>query len=348
VSKTKNKSSFVSKRVTIREVAKKANVSVTTVSHALSGNGRVNEATRTRIIHVVKELNYIANPQARSLKTKQTMMLLALLPGGDPENINLHSPFISDILIGAAEGAISKGYILSVAGHDALSSSSFSLTQFDGVLLVDPAEHDDVMNVLESFDVSVATIGRQLGVEKISTEIDNDYADSMNKILQHLHKQGYKRLALLTTDQPISYSIDSKNACNEWFKQYGDLKAQIKEVKGYPSFEAGLKATRLLIASKTRPDVIVATTESLALGALQAINEAQLSLPADIGLVSMVDSRRLATAKDPITAIDLHARRLGQTAADILIKQLKKEPTPKCVEVSTELLPRKSTLRLGN
>lgn len=345
--KAKKPSPLASKRVTIRDVAKSANVSITAVSHTLSGNGRVKEATRIRIMQVVKELDYIANPQARSLKTNQTMMLLALLPGGDPENINLHSSFISDILIGAAEGAISRGYILSVAGHDALSSSSFSHTQFDGALIVDPAEHDEVINTLEPFDVPVVTIGRQLDGASRSTVIDNDYVDSMNKILEHLQEQAYKRLALLTTDQPVSYSIDSKNACNEWFEKHGQLKAMIKEVKGYPSFEAGLKATRQLIARKNPPDVIVTTTESLALGALQGINEAQLTLPDSIGLVSMVDSRRLAAAKNPITAIDLHARRLGQTAADTLIGRLKKELTPNSVKVPTELLVRKSTLRLG-
>ena len=93
--------------------------------------------------------------------------------------------------------------------------------------------------------------------------------------------------------------------------------------------------------------MIVTTTESLAPGALQGINQAQLTLPDSIGLVSMVDSWRLAAAQDSITAIDLQARRLGQTAADTLIGRLKKEPTPNSVKVPTELLVRKSTLRFG-
>src|SRR3954453_2463514 len=102
--------------VTIWDVSRAAGVSVTTVSQALNGQGRVNPDTREKVIRVAGELNYVASPIARALKFGQTMTLVAEMPG-TAEEVGLDSAFLQDVLLGAAATAIEAGYILAIIGR---------------------------------------------------------------------------------------------------------------------------------------------------------------------------------------------------------------------------------------
>src|SRR5690349_1709004 len=104
-----------SSRVTIKDVSRRAQVSVTTVSHALTGHGRVGADTRARILAVAEELGYVANPHAKALKSGRTMTVIAELPA-TAEAGGLDSAFLRDVLIGAAEQAMETGYLLAIAG----------------------------------------------------------------------------------------------------------------------------------------------------------------------------------------------------------------------------------------
>jgi DNA-binding LacI/PurR family transcriptional regulator len=334
--------------VTIRAVAERANVSLTTVSHALSGKGRVGAATRERVMRAVEELGYVANRQARALKTGQTMTLLAVLPSTESAMSTLHSAFVADILLGAADKAIAEGYLVTVAGRATLADNPGPLSsRYDGAIIVDPSPRDPLIATLHERGVPVVTIGRLLDQQQPTAWVDNDYSDGVLKVLRHLHEAGFERPALLTTRQRVSYSLASIAAFKTWATATGGAKPLIQYVNGYPNVDNGSAATRELLASRDRPDAIIATTEPLSVGALRATQTEGLTLPDDIGLASINDSERLRAAATPVTALDLRATEVGRSALELLVSLLEDPQAggERFTVVTTDLVVRRSTRR---
>lgn len=331
---------------TIREVARLAAVSVTTASQALNGKGRVNAETRERVLRAAKQLGYAPNPQARALKTGKSMTLLAVLPGSELNSASLHSAYISDILSGAADQAIGAGYLLSIAGHAALSRSRLlNALLIDGVLFIDPRQNDPLISKFLADRTPVVTIGRPSDQPTVPI-VENNYGEGMQRIFEHLRENGYRRPALLTTRTKVSYAIDSIEAFKRLSLEIGADRPLIRYSKGYPSIDSGAEATRSLLASELRPDVVIATTEPLALGAFQAFSERGLQMPDDIGLVSMTDSIRLASAQTAVTALDLRPTSVGRAAIQVLLQGIARAASmPRHTEVPTELFIRASTAK---
>lgn len=331
--------------VTIRAVADRAHVSPTTVSHALSGKGRVAAETRERVIAAVRELGYVANREARALKTGQTMTLLAVLPGA-PRSSSLHSAFISDLLIGAAETALEAGYLVTVAGRSSAARSPALSSRFDGAVVVDPPARDPLLGSLTAARVPVVTIGRVLDRQQPPFSVDNDYADGILKVLRHLKDAGFKAPALLTTRQRVSYALVAIAAFKSWAADAG-VRPRIEYVKGYPDVENGRQAATRLLRQRPAPDAVIAATEPLSVGALRAAQGLGLAVPDDVGLASIHDSERLRAATVPITALDLRATELGRKAFALLISILEHPgfELERSTVVTTELIVRDSTAR---
>jgi DNA-binding LacI/PurR family transcriptional regulator len=333
--------------ITIRDVAKHANVSLTTVSHTLSGHGRVSSETRARVLNSVKELGYVASPQAKGLKTGQSMTFLALLPVSESGDSGLHSAFISDVLIGAADMAIEKGYFLTVAGQSSFSQRPVAPSlRFDGLFLIDPAEDFDLTSTFGSIKVPIVSIGRLPRQSTPVVVVNNDYFDGMEKILDHFKGEGYKNIALLSADMSASFAVDSRKAYLSWIEKHSNTNPLIQFCGDYPTLENGRQATYNLLTNNHDVDAIVATTEPLAIGAFNAIQEIGKKLPVDVGLVSMTDSGRLESALTPISALDLRAREIGETVIQTLLKKLRgDERVGDQVSVASDLLVRASSRR---
>lgn len=329
---------------TIRAVALMANVSITTASQALNSKGRVNAETRERVIRAAKELGYVPNSQARALKTGQSTTLLVVLPGDEYNGLGLHSAYISDILTGAADEAIRQGYLLSIAGHATLSQTALlSQLRIGGALFIDPVETDMPAKRFLHSGIPAVTIGRLAEHGEVGA-VENDSDQAMETIFAHLATNGYRTPALLTTRAKVSYATDSISAYSRLARESGLRRPIIQYVTGYPSIDSGFEACRKLFHSKSRPDAIIATTEPLALGALQALSEAGLQAPMDMGLVSMSDSIRLASAATSVTALDLKPKLVGRTAVQVLIERISHPETTKQQKVvATELFVRAST-----
>lgn len=319
-------------------------MSVTTVSHALSGKGRVRPATRERILKIVQDLGYVANPQARALKTGSTMTLLAELPGSR-DTTSLHGAFVSDVLIGAAARALEAGYLLTVAGRDSRPPDAAFSGRYDGAILVDPPQRGGAVLALIERQIPVVTIGRA-DDQTVASWVDNDYSHGVITVLSHLHDVGYRRPAILTTRARVSYATASIAAYRAWAKA-NETAPLIQYVSGYPDVESGRAATERLFSTDERPDAVIATTEPLAVGAMRAIHALGLRRPQEVGLASIHDSERLRAAVVPITALDLRATELGRQAVDLLIQAVRNpaDAKPSWKVVPTELIVRASTQR---
>jgi DNA-binding LacI/PurR family transcriptional regulator len=331
-------------KVTIQDVSQRARVSATTVSHALNGRGRVGAETRERIIKVAEEMGYRANPVARALKTGRAMTLMAELPQTAEES-GLDSAFLRDVLVGAAESAVESGYVLAITGRS--HAGTHPLSPLDGALIVDPVADDPLIETAAKLGLPLVTVSRLPAAAGVKVPaIISDYGAGMREILDHLESQRYRRPVLLSTRRGFDFAVTSAESFKEWMAEKG-REPKIRYVSGAPSVSNGHTAMLALLAQRDPPDAVIATTEPLAMGAYQAVQETDRGMPEEIGLVAVVDSERLKTAAVPVTALDLFPTDIGRRAVALLVEQIESEKphAVESVELPTQLNLRASTTR---
>lgn len=335
---------------TIREVAEAAGVSITTVSHVLSGQGRVAEGTRRRVEQAVAELAYRPNVHAQQLVTRKSRTVAIQVAGfaGHISSSALipRSDYFLDLLNGAAEAAAERGYavILTPPSADAATVEEFAV---DGVIVVDPRGDEPLFSDRWHHAHRMVTTGRPTMVEQVAAVVDNDHRAAAVAMLEHLAEQGYRRPALMITTTVRSYTSDVLEAYTAWTAAHG-MPPVVVTVDEPPTENAAAEALRWLLDRDPRPDAVYASAEDLALGVLHEAQQRGLRVPEELGVCSAVDSSVLQLTSPQITGMFLHPRDIGRAAAGALLDVLDDAGAPpRDVNVPAELFARGSTLRQG-
>jgi DNA-binding LacI/PurR family transcriptional regulator len=333
----------------IRDIAKAANVSVTTVSHAISGNGRVAPETRDRVLRIALEMGYTANVHAQRLASghSRTLGIQIACFGTDASKTRLlpDAAYFIDLLNGAASAAGALDYAVLLASDDR-HPDEFGRLGIDGLILVDPVGDELLIKALDAQGTPVVTTGRPTRGAKRFPWVDNDHARVARQTLDHFASRGYSRPALVATTPNRSYVADIIQAYYEWTSEKG-ISPILVELGEPPTERAAAQATkRLLSRRRNRPDAIFATYDRLALGVLVQAQRLGVSVPGELAIASAVDSDALRWANPPITACSLNAGEIGAQAAQLVIGLVEgTEPVEPTVVVPAKLIARPSTSR---
>ncbi|HTU15769.1 MAG TPA: LacI family DNA-binding transcriptional regulator [Solirubrobacterales bacterium] len=336
-------------RVGIRDVARAAGVSPTTVSHSLSGKGRLPESTRERIARVAEELGYRPNASARNLVAGKTG-LLGIAISESPE-----SPFgLSDfdyfmqLLTAATTTAVEKGMALVVAGMGQ-GEEFFGGVDVDGLIVVDPVVGDQLVAANLRRGVPVVTTGRVPGETRPDDEtywVDNDHRRGTMSILDHLHERGGRKVALITTLPITSYTADDIEGYETWCEAHSQ-EPMLTVVEGPIDEGAGFAAAAELLDGPDPPDAIYATLDRLALGTLAAARSRGIGVPTDLIVAGCTDSKAGEWADPPLTALALNPEEIGRQVVEMLIALVQgDDPVERHQLVPTAILPRESTARV--
>ncbi len=301
-----------SSRPGIKDVAAAAGVSPTTVSDALNGKGRLPEETRARVKAIADKLGYRPNAIARGLRSRQVGLLGLVLVPGAATTVTTVSYWI-EVLTQAAESALDSGYALVMlpADPDALSPMAFPI---DGVIVVDPIEHDAVLAALREERIPVVTVGRDIG----GTEepwVDDAIEAGVVHLLNTIAKPG-ERVALLTVGNTKSYVQDTLNGLQAW-KGHPKAHPIIIEVESPILEDVQPAITRLI--EEGLPDVILGVNERMTMSVHRALRSAGIRIPHDVRLASLVESPDLNRMKPAVTALVQHPRRSAELAISALI-----------------------------
>jgi DNA-binding LacI/PurR family transcriptional regulator len=329
-----------SRRVTIKDIARAAGVSVTTVSDSLSGNGRLPAETRQRVRQLAKELGYRPSAAARSLVGSRTGLLLMSVAAPDTPTSSLWSiDFFTNLMISAAGRAATRGFALALSPASVPPNLSY-----DGAIVVDPTPDNELLAQAHQEAVPIVTVGR-------STQghpwVDNDYATIVPTVLAHLQTCGARRPALLASDPATSYVRDTAEQYNRWCAEHG-CSPRIAYVEGGISQAAGHDAAANLLRGDDRPDAVLTTLDQLAVGVIAAVDELGWSVPGDVLVASLGDSAMITHSRVPITAVDLSPDELGRCAVDMLIDQIEASSPPTNQLVAGRLVVRASTRGIGS
>lgn len=331
-----------SKRVTLRQLAERAGVSVTTASDSLRGRGRVQAATRQRLIDLADELGYRPNASARSLRRGTANSIGLYLP----DDV-ITMPYYMDLAQGAAEGAAAGGLALTLipAWRDVDRIASFPI---DGLIIVDPVLGDPVLEQLSALRMPVVSCERDLSAnDSYAGSVTIDHAPAIRELLEHLSSRGAQSIAFLVPPGTTSWAVEIRSTYLAWCEEQGAeplLRTLLLAASPYDV----RREVDSLFDEDIHPDAIISAHDGGAIGALMAASERGLSIPNDLLIASGVDSATLQLCSPAITAINLHPRMMGRQAAEMLVHLVLGDQTGETwVKTPTKLEIRESTKSSG-
>jgi DNA-binding LacI/PurR family transcriptional regulator len=331
------------RRVGIKDVAEAAGVSITTVSHALSGKGRLPEATRRRVQEVARELGYVPDPTAQSLARGRTGLVATVVSApGDASIAFTEIDYYVDLMNAATRVALSRGYPLVVAPTTA-GPDVWSRLPIDGVIVIDAAEGDTTIPHLRARGLAMVFVGADPNGTPDDLVVQNDRRAGTELVLDHLASRGAS-VGLLTLRPGESFSHECLEAYASWCARAGE--APVAHVAGEAS-TADTETLRRVAAAfldrDDRPGGVFCLYERLAVELLTAARGRGLRVPEDLRIAT-ISELGLAQATDPpLTTLDIEQVHLGELAAGILCDLLDGGRPASVLDVPTGLTVRGSS-----
>ncbi|MGW6719403.1 LacI family DNA-binding transcriptional regulator [Streptomyces sp. NPDC054995] len=332
---------------TIADVARLAEVSRTTVSHALNGIGKVDPRTRERIKQVAAELGYRPNLRAQRLRRGEAkaIALASSMPfavAGGPSRLG----FYMEIAAAAAESALLHGYAL-VLVPPVQSGSALYSVDIDGAIVVEPDVDDAAAAQLRERGLPYVALGRPVSPDDTSPYVDLRGGPVAELLFAHLREQGARRPALIVGSGSRHSSVDALAAYERVAERYGwePVVASAPETGGE---QAGYESCAALLAEHPGTDAVCALVDAFAVGAVRAIRDSGRSVPGDVMVVTRYDGLRARTCEPPLTAVDLHLDRAAAAAVELLLGRLRGEGAGAEVATAPEpqVVARASSLRI--
>ena len=308
---------------TMLDVAKRAKVSLSTVSYALNGTRPISEETRQRVTDAMEELGYRPHPLARGLASKHSRILAILFPAIERGLGITELEFVSS----AADAASKNGYHLVVWSAGTNDPAELSeLTQqglVDGVILMEVHVNDTRVNLLRESGFPFSMIGRC--DDDRDGYVDIDFKQTVDEALKYLSGLGHTKIAYLNQSQ-ASYEagygpvVRTKAAFEEYVSSSG-MKGVTRFCR--PSPQAGYEAFNSLLEEYPYLSAIVTMNERAIPGIMHAIADRGWKIPGDFSVIALVSSVRMAEMMVPqLTTMEPPSAELGRLATELLIKHL--------------------------
>ncbi|MGX5680697.1 LacI family DNA-binding transcriptional regulator [Schumannella luteola] len=340
------------RRVTMQDVANRAQVSKTAVSLAFNDSSRLSEATLQHILAVATELGYAADPAARMLRTRRTNSLGLLLP--QQLDKVLENPYYSQFLQGIGQTCQREGFTLLLAPP--LRGSMMKAIPYAAVdgFIVSGLEYDrGEVSALRQRGIPFVLVDSELHDGVSSVEIDD--GSGIEQLLDHLLGLGHRSIAILAIETGI------EGGYTRWRgpmlrRMQGALAALARHgltprspgmsVTEVPcTRQGGATAFHQLWASPNRPTAIVAFSDIIALGVLDAARELGVSVPGEVSVSGFDDLAEASWANPSLTTVRQPIESKGRLAAEFLVESISAADVSRVhqQQLHTTLLVRDST-----
>jgi len=336
------------KKITIKDVAKEAGVSVATASRALGEYGYVTKETKEKVLNAALKLNYNYNALAKSLRTNKTMTIGYLLP-------DIANPFYSRIVRGIQDVAFEEGYnvIICSNDNDIIKTERFVKMflrhQVEGIIYSTP--YNQVLNdMCETFKKQGIPIINCYGSTQVcaSDMVIGDAEKGCYQATHHLLELGHRQIAILRVKES-GISKRRFEGCKKALEDFGvEIDPHFLVDAEDFSQKSGYLQAKILFSYPQKPTAILAFSEQLAIGVLKAAREDGIKVPEDISLVG-VDDIIAEVLEPPLTSIALPTYEAGRTAASLLFSRLRdgNSSPSRQVVLEEKLVVRKSTRGRG-
>lgn len=328
---------------TIKDVAKRAGVSIATVSNVINGSKRVSPELKGKVQKAIEELGYQPNPFGRALRKGESSTIALLIP--DRSN-----PFYAQIAWGVEEQARRYGYALITChtdedpGLEEFYVSSLLHRRVAGFIVAPTSAGRDTLAPILRRGVPLILVDRvieDLPVDQVSS--DNESGAYM--AIRYLLQLGHRNIGVLSGVEGISTTQDRIRGYKKAFQESGLPLDESLIAPGCSQIEEGATAAESLLLNG-EVTAIFSINNMMTLGALHSLKRLGLRCPEDVSLVGFDDSEWAAVMTPGLTVVAQQSYELGYLAGALLFRRLKrrhKPPKPRTVKLRTKLIIREST-----
>jgi DNA-binding LacI/PurR family transcriptional regulator len=329
----------------MKDVAQRARVSVSTVSHVLNGTRKVAEATRGDVLAAVKELSYRPNLLAKGLKTRRTYTIGLLIP-------DIQNSFFTFVVRGVEDVALSRGYHLFLCntdedpGREDEYIAELAKKRVDGLMVAPSARRESHVERLRDEGVPFVFVDRDVqGVDADVVSVDN--RAGMRLIAEHFVGLGHRRIGMVSgpLDKASGYErhLGLRDALADLGVELEDSLVRFGDFRT----ASGREGARELLGLPSPPTALVTANNQMTLGALLTINEMDLGVPGEVSVVGFDDPEWASLTDPPLTTLAQPTYEMGVRAAKLLLDRIEAGPGAESRKVLLEprLIARESTAR---
>lgn len=333
---------------TIKDVAKLAGVSTTTVSHVINKTRFVAEDTTKAVWDAIQLLNYSPSAVARSLKVNTTKSIGMIITTSE-------APFFAEIVLAVEEYCYRQGYSLFLCNTqnnpEKIQNHLDMLIKkrVDGVLVMCTEYTENSLMLFNGTNIPMVIMDWGRHDEKSDRILDNSFEGGY-LATKHLIDNGHKEIGVIAGNLEKTTARDRFNGFLEAMKEANLPVRQEWITEGDFEPEDGYECMNNLFRLEKLPTAIFCFNDVMALGAISAITERGLSVPNDISIIGYDNIHSSRFYAPPLTTIHQSKSRLGTQALNLLLERIKKEEKvnePQILEFHPELVQRKSVLNLN-
>lgn len=334
--------------VTIKDIAKVAGVSHTTVSRALHGHPAISEETVSRVQQIADELGYVPNKAARGLKTRRSGILGVIVR-------RIVDPFFSEVLDGIEEVLSESDYSLFLAAshrdpeREEAIVRLMSERRVDGVIICSTQVGEEHRQQLEQFGVPTVLINNQAAAD-ITRSVYHDDAEGSRQLTRYLIELGHTKIGYLGNARAGRTTEDRKRGYMEEMQRHSLPIPPEYVIEGPNGLADGGKVgTRAYLELNSPPTGIICYNDVMAIGAIRTLNEAGFRVPEDISVTGFDNIDLAAYVNPPLTTFDQPKYELGCKAAAMMLRLLDKReeeliaPSSDVITLHGKLIRRQST-----
>ncbi|MCA0988830.1 LacI family transcriptional regulator [Alkalihalobacillus algicola] len=325
---------------TIKDVAKRAGVSRTTVSRVLNDNGYVSQEAREQVLKAVQEMGYIPSAHAKTMRTKRSGVIGVILP-------RISTETASRVVNGIEEELADNGYQILLTNTQLKPEKEIEnikllrSRQVDGIILLATNRNQELLNTINETNIPFVALGQEL--EGVTSVMYDDYHASYS-IVESLISKGHERIGFIgvqESDHAVgvlrkegykdAMKTHNLTVDNNWI-QYGDF-----------TFESGYEAAERLTACAEMPTAIFAVTDRMAIGALGCLRERNIQVPEEMAVYGIGASDLSKHVTPALSTVDYFNEDAGRQTAQLILQQLKgKTLEDKKIKLSYRLIERDS------
>lgn len=318
---------------TIKDVARRAQVSITSVSYALNGTGTISEATRKRVLQAAEELNYHPNAFARHLKTRKTHTIGIFIS-------RFGGLFYEEILEGIHDAALKTDYELIVCPESRSQRRILTNRQVDGAIVFDSKIQSDLLTRLASRRFPIVVLDRLLEGEYLfPLLVDNP--QGAREAFRHLYEQGARSLAFVAG---ASDAFDNAERMRTFLEEAAAHQVPVRCYQGDFTEASGYAVARDLLGEPELPDGVFCANDQMAIGLIKALKERGLTPPDDLAIVGFDDIPLAQYVQPPLSTVGASRFLWGTVAATLLIAFLEDGVEPHPSRIPVKLIVRQSSI----
>lgn len=326
--------------ITIVDVAEALGVSKTTVSRAISGKGRIGEATRQRVLDYIREHDYKPNVIAKGLAQSKTFNICVVMPG---DYVLVDLPFFQEVIAGIQEiaGANEYDILLCICNERDITSLERVIRnrKVDGVILLRTFLKDLQIELLLEKKIPFVTTGSTL--YKNITQVDHDHRSACRELTGILLMNGLRKLALVGGTETF---IVTQSRLLGYHEAFADALIDEEPELLFLNMRSAAEIDRAVeLSLEKKADCILCMDDAMCSQVIRKLHQMSVRVPQDMRIASYYYSSLLDNNVPPVTSLSFNAKELGKEACKFLLSQIAGDTVPKKLLLSYEVMLREST-----